>query len=77
VSDEDGVEVTCLAWASNSTANKTLASILAKAGNLWDDVIAEGKKKGAQPLDLPRDLASIDIESSMPKLSVLPSGGTT
>jgi anaphase-promoting complex subunit 4 len=27
-------------------------------------------------LDLPRDLSLIDIESSMPKLSALPAGGT-
>lgn len=78
VSDEEDVEITCLAWVPNSTTTKALESILAQAGPLWNDVLSDGKKeKSAQPLDLPRDLASIDIESSMPKLSTLPSGGTT
>lgn len=70
-------EVTCLAWASNLSVSKSLGNALSKAGDLWDGVAAEWKDADAQPLDLPRDLASIDIESSIPKLSVLPSGGTT
>ncbi|OBT60964.1 hypothetical protein VE03_09769 [Pseudogymnoascus sp. 23342-1-I1] len=78
VSEEEDIEVTCLAWTSYSAASKTLGDILAEAGPLWKSATGIGAKgKSAQLLDLPRDLAAIDIESSLPKLSVLPSGGTT
>lgn len=77
VSEED-TEVTCLAWTSYSAASKSLGDILAEASPLWKSATGGGAKgKSAQLLDLPRDLAAIDIESSLPKLSVLPSGGTT
>lgn len=78
VSEEEDTEVTCLAWTSYSAASKSLGDILSEAGPLWKDSTGGGLKgKNAQLLDLPRDLAAIDIESSLPKLSVLPSGGTT
>ncbi|ELR09255.1 hypothetical protein GMDG_03825 [Pseudogymnoascus destructans 20631-21] len=78
VSEEGDTEVTCLAWTSYSAASTSLGDILAEAGPLWKDATRNGLKgKSAQLLDLPRDLAAIDIESSLPKLSVLPSGGTT
>ncbi|KFY87731.1 hypothetical protein V500_06804 [Pseudogymnoascus sp. VKM F-4518 (FW-2643)] len=78
ISEEEDTEVTCLAWTSYSAASKSLGDILAEAGPLWKDATGSGAKgKSAQLLDLPRDLAAIDIESSLPKLSVLPSGGTT
>ncbi|KFY33809.1 hypothetical protein V495_08259 [Pseudogymnoascus sp. VKM F-4514 (FW-929)] len=78
VSKEEDTEVTCLAWTSYSAASKSLGDILSEAGPLWKDSTGgDLKGKNAQLLDLPRDLAAIDIESSLPKLSVLPSGGTT
>lgn len=78
VSEGGDADVTCISWSSYSTASESLESILSKADPRWKDATQGGmKEKGAQPLDLPRDLASIDIESSLPKLSVLPSGGTT
>ncbi|KAL5354579.1 hypothetical protein ACLOAV_000668 [Pseudogymnoascus australis] len=78
VSEEEDTEVTCLAWTSYSAASKSLGDILAEASPLWKSATGGGTKgKSAQLLDLPRDLAAIDIESSLPKLSVLPSGGTT
>ncbi|OBT86448.1 hypothetical protein VE02_05351 [Pseudogymnoascus sp. 03VT05] len=78
VSEEEDTEVTCLAWTTYSAASKSLGDILAETGSLWKDATGGGLKgKSAQLLDLPRDLAAIDIESSLPKLSVLPSGGTT
>ncbi|KFY06687.1 hypothetical protein V492_07831, partial [Pseudogymnoascus sp. VKM F-4246] len=78
VSEEEDTEVTCLAWTSYSAVSKSLGDILSDAGSLWKDAAGGGLKGNkAQLLDLPRDLAAIDIESSLPKLSVLPSGGTT
>lgn len=78
VSEEEDTEVTCLAWTLYSAASKSLGDILAEASPLWKSATGGGTKgKSAQLLDLPRDLAAIDIESSLPKLSVLPSGGTT
>ncbi|OBT53580.1 hypothetical protein VE04_05467, partial [Pseudogymnoascus sp. 24MN13] len=78
VSEEEDTEVTCLAWTTYSATSQSLGDILSEAGSLWKDATEGGLKgKSAQLLDLPRDLAAIDIESSLPKLSVLPSGGTT
>jgi anaphase-promoting complex subunit 4 len=77
VSEEEDTEVTCLAWTTYSAASKSLGDILAEAGPWKDATVGGLKGKSAQLLDLPRDLAAIDIESSLPKLSVLPSGGTT
>lgn len=77
VSEEEDTEVTCLAWTTYSAASKSLGDILAEAGPWKDATVGGLKGKNAQLLDLPRDLAAIDIESSLPKLSVLPSGGTT
>src|SRR5690554_2140468 len=74
VSEEEDVGVTCIAWSSYSSGSISLEDIISKAEGLCKD--SGAKEKDVEPLDLPRDLASIDIESSLPKLSILPSGGT-
>ncbi|KAI9665274.1 MAG: hypothetical protein M1829_005748 [Trizodia sp. TS-e1964] len=59
-------KITCLGWESNSTAPvKKVEDPLLKATKAYAPEIT---------LDLPRDLASIDVESYLPKLSVLASG---
>lgn len=84
VSEGDGEapEITCLAWATNSTV---LADAkCADAGKtVWQQMLAEEKlelakllKKDEATLDLPRDIALLDVEPSLPKISTLPSGGT-
>lgn len=79
---EEAPEITCLAWATNSTV--LAGAIDADAGKtVWQQMLAEGKlelskllKKDEAPLDLPRDIALLDVEPSLPKISTLPSGGT-
>lgn len=69
--------VTCMGWATNlikragsssSRAVESWGSFLSADGGLSDEKV---------PLDLPQDLSLIDIEISLPKLSVLAAGGTT
>jgi anaphase-promoting complex subunit 4 len=71
--------VTWLGWATNLT-NKSSSSVSAGKGfGSWgsfltaDGILSEEKT----PLDLPRDLSLIDIETSLPKLSVLAAAGTS
>jgi anaphase-promoting complex subunit 4 len=69
--DAQASGVTCLGWVSNCTSKRPKASS-------WKDTIEEKWNKYEEtPLDLPRDLMLIDIESSMSKLGVLPVGGTS
>ncbi|PVH86890.1 hypothetical protein DL98DRAFT_449113 [Cadophora sp. DSE1049] len=70
--------VTCLSWATNtiyrpssSSSKKNVeswGSFLATDGDLSDE---------KAPLDLPQDLSLIDIEISLPKLSVLAAAGNS
>ena len=76
---QQSASITCLSWVSNLTGRKTVGNVTAKDGSSWRDIL-EGRineQEDRSSLDLPRDLSLIDIESSMPKLSTLPSGGTT
>jgi len=69
--------ITCVGWATNFT-NKTSSSMtVRKSFTQWDKILAKDSKlsEDASSLDLPRDLSLIDIESSLPKLSVLASAG--
>ncbi|KAJ6031834.1 hypothetical protein N7540_002566 [Penicillium herquei] len=74
-------KVMCLGWGVNFTDSKAMQKHLqGSAGRLSvDDLLSPGvhPSKAASVLkaDLPRELASIDIESSLPKLSVLPATG--
>jgi anaphase-promoting complex subunit 4 len=76
---QESASITCLGWVSNSTGKKKAGSGMVKDGSSWKDIL-EGRldeQEGGSSLDLPRDLSLIDIESSMPKLSALPTGGTS
>lgn len=70
--------VTCLGWASN-LANKKHVSVKQKASQTWQNFLPSDGwySKDKSTLDLPRDLSVIDIEISMPKLSVLVAGGSS
>jgi anaphase-promoting complex subunit 4 len=71
--------ITCLGWVSNITGKKSVPRIELKDDLSWKDLL-EGsldEHEGQAPLNLPRELSLIDIESSMPKLSPLPAGGTS
>ncbi|KAL3419348.1 Anaphase-promoting complex subunit 4 [Phlyctema vagabunda] len=76
--DQDSAGITCMGWASNNTGRESNSGPAGKS-KAWTDILTTddslfGEKK---PLDLPQDLAHIDIESSLPKLSVLAAGGTS
>ena len=65
--------VTCMRWATN-LMNKT--SSLGKTLDSWEGLLEDNPLSSDKTsLDLPRDLALIDIETALPKLSTLPSGG--
>lgn len=60
-----------MGWGSNLTGKSSKSQ--RKGDATWEEVLGnEGVLTGDKvPLDLPRDLALIDIEKSLPKLSVL------
>ncbi|KAH8815752.1 anaphase-promoting complex, cyclosome, subunit 4-domain-containing protein [Xylogone sp. PMI_703] len=68
--------ITCIGWTSNLT--KRSGNGIRRSQISWEEIFnhdtISSKKK--DPLDLPRDLSLIDIEASLPKLSVLTAGGT-
>nr|UPX44851.1 hypothetical protein FAC5L9_14 [Penicillium camemberti] len=74
-------KVTCLGWGVNFTDSKAAQKLLLdSAGHVSvEDLLAPGvhPSKAAAMLkaDLPRELALMDIESSLPKLSTLPATG--
>lgn len=74
-------KVTCLGWGVNFTDSKAAQKhLLDSAGQVdVEDLLAPGvhPSKAAAMLkaDLPRELALLDIESSLPKLSTLPATG--
>lgn len=76
--DQDIAGVTCMGWASNLIAKKPSITD-SKKNSSWNELlIGQSEFSGEKtPLDLPRDLTLIDIETSMPKLSVLTAGGTS
>lgn len=77
--DEQATGITCIGWASNLITKKdnvtTPKSLVVRWEGLWAEDTPLSRDKNS--LDLPRDLTLIDIETSLPKLSVLASGGTS
>ncbi|KAI9849162.1 MAG: hypothetical protein M1837_005392 [Sclerophora amabilis] len=77
VSAAEDDEITCLGWGLNYTDSKGSKARIDASGDTLDDIlgqIVQGNVSN-QTLDLPRDLAALDIEGTLPKLSMLPSGG--
>ncbi|KAJ5948177.1 Anaphase-promoting complex subunit 4 [Penicillium verhagenii] len=75
-------KVTCLGWGVNFTDSKAAQKhLLESAGQIGvEDLLAPGvhpsKAAALLKADLPRELALLDIENSLPKLSTLPATGT-
>lgn len=69
--------ITCLGWTSNLANKKSVSG--QKSSQTWQGLLSEDLRysKERTPLDLPRDLSLIDIEISLPKLSVLAAGGSS
>ncbi|KAL4934471.1 putative anaphase-promoting complex component Cut20/Apc4 [Aspergillus undulatus] len=77
----EGTKVTCLGWGVNFTdSNVAQRQITEAAGQLSvEDLLSldatPSKAAALLKADLPRDLALLDVESSLPRLSTLPSTG--
>lgn len=77
--DGDGDGITCIGWASNLTRKVSDSVKSQKKRESWGDLLSDDgvEFETKEVLNLPRDLSQIDIETSLPKLSVLASGGTS
>ncbi|PBP26569.1 anaphase-promoting complex component Cut20/Apc4 [Diplocarpon rosae] len=75
----EGIEdVTCMGWATNSIRRSGSSSFNAGVKSLDALPSADRNLSGVRVLnDLPRDLSLIDVEISLPKLSVLAAGGNS
>ncbi|KAF7628614.1 putative anaphase-promoting complex component Cut20/Apc4 [Aspergillus flavus] len=82
-SDADrSVKVTCLGWGVNFTDSQVAQQQLKEAAgqisveDLLSSDVHPSKAAALLKADLPRELALLDIESSLPKLSTLPATGS-
>jgi anaphase-promoting complex subunit 4 len=71
--------ITCLGWVSNFTGKRSTGVGSVRDGASWRGLFEKALDEAGDrdTLDLPRDLTLIDMESSLPKLSVLPAGSTS
>lgn len=73
-------QICCLGWGINFTDSHALRAQIKKSGveKSLDDIWSEGAQSSFLDSlsDLPLDLAFLDIEGSLPKLSTLAIGGT-
>lgn len=71
--------VTCMGWASNLTKRESAASHSSQDPQSWERLLGSdaANTETKQALNLPQDLAQIDIEGSLPKLSVIASSGSS
>lgn len=70
--------ITCVGWATNLTNRASSSMTMRKGLKSWGDLLGkDGELLDNQTsFDLPRDLSLIDIEISLPKLSLLASAGS-
>jgi anaphase-promoting complex subunit 4 len=70
--------ICCLGWGLSFVDSSSIKAQLmgAKDDFTLDDVVSKGLQGlfSDLPIDLPADLAATDIETSLPKLSLLPAG---
>ncbi|KAH8589995.1 anaphase-promoting complex, cyclosome, subunit 4-domain-containing protein [Bisporella sp. PMI_857] len=72
--------VTCMGWTSNYTSRKSSLLRRKKGVTSWEDIFRRDDSLSMDnvgDLDLPRDLSLIDIEISLPKLSILAASGSS
>jgi anaphase-promoting complex subunit 4 len=69
-------KITCIGWARNHAGKRPVASTK-DAASAWHSLSLQGlnvnEKQGT--LDLPRELAFLEVETALPKLSPLPASG--
>ncbi|QSZ30877.1 hypothetical protein DSL72_000435 [Monilinia vaccinii-corymbosi] len=80
--NSDGQEfsgVTCMGWSSNTIGRRVEGKSSKLVPDTLKDIFGDESEfsAGKAVLNLPRDLTLLDIEPSLPKLSVLPAGGTS
>lgn len=63
-------------WSSNAIGRRVGGKGAKIGPDTLKDIFGDGATKDTVS-DLPRGLALLDIEPSLPKLSVLPAGGTS
>ena len=70
VGDTPGNKITHIGWASSSIAGKSSNAVSrALANNLDEDSALGGD---GLPLDLPRELTFLEVDTALPKISPLP-----
>ena len=70
VGDTPGNKITHIGWASSSIAGKSSNAVSrALENNLDEDSILGGD---GLPLDLPRELTFLEVDTALPKISPLP-----
>jgi len=69
--------ITCMGWSSNLMRKTANAVSSQERAESWEELLKQDAASNKSSLDLPQDLSLIDIETSLPKLSVLPSGGNS
>ena len=73
-------QICCLGWSINSTANTNSSGFTKAYGPdvSLDDLLQRNQKVDLldEPPDLPSDLASLDVEALLPKLSTLAPGAS-
>ncbi|KAI1862462.1 hypothetical protein JX265_009176 [Neoarthrinium moseri] len=79
VCDAAKAKITCIGWARNHAAKRPASS--RKPGTTalndlsLDGLTLDEKRKKTTTLDLPRELAFLEVETALPKLSPLPASG--
>jgi anaphase-promoting complex subunit 4 len=76
--NDQNTRVTCLGWGVNFTDPKGVrAQIESSSGSSLDTFLGQTVQASVSGFiaDLPVELALTDVDATMPKLSVLPSGG--
>jgi anaphase-promoting complex subunit 4 len=74
VSQDPSTEITHIAWCANNVGNRT-ATTVKKGGSPWRDQLSKEldiSGNGA-PMDLPRELTFLEVDTALPKISPLPS----
>ena len=68
-------KICCLGWSINSTSNQSMNLPMSGSGPdiSLENLLSRGNRSNTtdEPLDLPSDLAFLDVEAMLPKLSSL------
>lgn len=70
-------KITCIGWARNHAGRRPHSALVESAASPSDGLSLEGLSLGKKTsrLDLPQELAFLEIETALPKLSPLPASG--